>query len=91
VNAALGIATADPDGDLMRYTSELRDWFAGKGEAGVELPILVPPIGPEQRPRGPRRLRPRLIAQAERAARPSSHAFSSTRRRASAGWAPEAP
>ncbi|MFR9804593.1 LLM class flavin-dependent oxidoreductase [Pseudonocardia sp. RS010] len=41
VNGALGIAMDDPAGDLVRYTAELRDWFAGKGPT-THLPQPAP-------------------------------------------------
>ncbi|MCE0766295.1 hypothetical protein LWC35_25830 [Pseudonocardia kujensis] len=41
VNAALGIAMDDPGGDLVRYTAQLRDWFAGLPTfVGDDLPAL---------------------------------------------------
>ncbi|GAA4704813.1 LLM class F420-dependent oxidoreductase [Pseudonocardia yuanmonensis] len=43
VNAALGIAMADPAGDLVRYTAELRDWLAGKGPV-THLPQQPAPV-----------------------------------------------
>ena len=43
VNTALGIAMDDPGGDLLRYTAELRDWFAGKGPT-THLPQQPAPV-----------------------------------------------